>query len=619
MSFLLGRLVERVTALSVGGAKGEDQVMANKLGNWNASRGTKRRRVERGPFKSGNIQLSKRDTLMSKANRVGSGWIEARRLQSSQRGADSRESGRIESSQKDINSKESNRMETSQRDNNNRIPSRISVFNEGKADSHLSEKRIPSQDKPAGQKNPPLPVKPWPLAAVSILTAAAILIPGLIVQRQEHAQQYSTEQTGYGASSAPGAERQPMFAASSGTLVPLLGAAGGAPGSEAAYPGGANGINPSSGGGANDKGTASSKDANVNENFGGATTGSTPPTSGQTGVGGLSKAAAGSGAPAGGNVPPDVSPTAPPGGSVLSRTVKKQTALPLPGALDRMTVRVYLTAEKRVEKVPMELYVRGVIAGEMPVSFEPEALKAQAIAARTYLVKRLASGDRSGMPVKNADVTDTTAHQVYVPLDKLLDRWSGKDREVNLAKLNAAVQETRGQIITYEGKPIEALFFSTSNGYTENSEDYWGSSLPYLRSVASPWDKKISPEFKETTSMSLAAFYQKLGISGKTPPKSLRVLDTTDGKRIREMTAGSKVFTGRQMREKLGLASTQFTWKIEGKEIEITTYGYGHGVGMSQWGADGMAKSGSTAYQILSHYYTGTEVVRTASLPKETS
>ncbi|OXM15083.1 stage II sporulation protein D [Paenibacillus herberti] len=284
-----------------------------------------------------------------------------------------------------------------------------------------------------------------------------------------------------------------------------------------------------------------------------------------------------------------------------------------------MTVRVYLTAEKRVEKVPMELYVRGVIAGEMPVSFEPEALKAQAIAARTYLVKRLASGDRSGMPVKNADVTDTTAHQVYVPLDKLLDRWSGKDREANLAKLNAAVQETRGQIITYEGKPIEALFFSTSNGYTENSEDYWGANLPYLRSVASPWDKKISPEFKETTTMSLAAFYKKLGISGKTAPRSLRVLDTTDGRRIREMTAGSKVFTGRQMREKLGLASTQFTWKIAGKEIEITTYGYGHGVGMSQWGADGMAQSGSTAYQILSHYYTGTEVIRTASLPKELS
>ncbi|QJC54526.1 stage II sporulation protein D [Paenibacillus albicereus] len=281
-----------------------------------------------------------------------------------------------------------------------------------------------------------------------------------------------------------------------------------------------------------------------------------------------------------------------------------------------MLVRVYLTVEKRVEKVPMELYVRGVLAGEMPIGFEPEALKAQAIAARTYIVKRLAAGDRSGVPGEAADVTDTTAHQVYVPLSKLQKRWSGEERERNLTKLNAAVQQTRGQIVTYEGKPIEALFFSTSNGYTENSEDYWDASLPYLRSVASPWDKTISPEYKETTTMSLAAFWRKLGISSKTSARSLRVLDTTDGRRIRKLAAGGQVLTGREVREKLGLPSAQFTWKVEGGDIEITTYGYGHGVGMSQWGADGMAKAGRSAYEILSHYYTGAEVVRTDSLPR---
>ena len=277
---------------------------------------------------------------------------------------------------------------------------------------------------------------------------------------------------------------------------------------------------------------------------------------------------------------------------------------------------MYLTKEKRIEKVPLEIYIRGVLAGEMPINFEPEALKAQAIAARTYIVRRLASGDRSGLPVEGADVTDTTVHQVYVPLDRLLNRWNDTEREENLAKLNRAIEETRGEIVTYEGNPIEALFFSTSNGYTENSEDYWNASLPYLRSVSSPWDRKISPEYKDTTAMPLTVFYQKLGLSGKTTAASLRVLDTTEGRRIRELAAGSRTFSGREVREKLGLPSSQFTWKISGKQIEITTYGYGHGVGMSQWGADGMAKNGSTAYEILSHYYTGTQVVKATSLPK---
>ena len=187
-----------------------------------------------------------------------------------------------------------------------------------------------------------------------------------------------------------------------------------------------------------------------------------------------------------------------------------------PTELDLTAIRVYLAKEKRIEKVPLEIYIRGVLAGEMPITFEPEALKAQAIAARTYIVRRLASGDRSGLPVEGADVTDTTVHQVYVPLGRLVSRWNGAERETNLAKLNRAIEETRGEIVTYEGNPIEALFFSTSNGYTENSEDYWNASLPYLRSVSSPWDRKISPEYKDTTAMPLTVFYQKLGLSGKT-------------------------------------------------------------------------------------------------------
>ncbi|PLT48393.1 Stage II sporulation protein D (SpoIID) [Paenibacillus pasadenensis] len=444
--------------------------------------------------------------------------------------------------------------------------------------------RVPVKGSPdaAVRRTPPTP-SPWTLAALGALTAAAILLPGLIAHRQAEPERAAVDGPGGYGASAVFTERQPTFTTSAGKVVPLL---GGAPDVPAPGDGG---TSSAAGGQAASASAPGASDAD-----------GSPPS------GREQKPAEA------GHVEPEAEPSSPSSASANAAPAE----LPPLGELDRMLVRVYLTEEKRVEKVPMELYVRGVLAGEMPIGFEPEALKAQAIAARTYIVKRLAAKDRSGVPGGAADVTDTTAHQVYVPLAELQKRWSGEERERNLAKLNAAVQQTRGQIVTYEGKPIEALFFSTSNGYTENSEDYWDASLPYLRSVASPWDKTISPEYKETTTMSLAAFWRKLGVSSKAGARSLRVLDTTDGRRIRKLAAGGQVLTGREVREKLGLPSTQFTWKVEGGDIEITTYGYGHGVGMSQWGADGMAKAGRSAYQILSHYYTGTEVVRTASLPR---
>ncbi|RAP73969.1 stage II sporulation protein D [Paenibacillus montanisoli] len=284
-------------------------------------------------------------------------------------------------------------------------------------------------------------------------------------------------------------------------------------------------------------------------------------------------------------------------------------------AYDRMWVNVYLTEEKRIEKMPIELYVRGVLAGEMPIDFELEALKAQAIAARTYIYKRLLQQDRSGLgdEAKQADVNDTVMNQVYVSLSQLLSRWSGTDKEANLAKLNEAVEQTKGQIVTYDGEPIQASFFSTSNGYTENASDYWDMDLPYLRSVASPWDKTISPKYKETVTMSLKAFSAKLGVK-KSAVSQMRILDTTEGKRIKTVLIGRDKFSGREIREKLGLASSQFHWTILDDEIRITTFGYGHGVGMSQWGANGMAMKGQTADQILAHYYTGTKLEKAAGL-----
>lgn len=279
-------------------------------------------------------------------------------------------------------------------------------------------------------------------------------------------------------------------------------------------------------------------------------------------------------------------------------------------ALQADPIRVYITKENRVETVPLETYVQGVLAGEMPIDFEIEALKAQAIAARTYIVRRLKLGNDKETQAKQADVLDTTQHQVYVPLAKLEQRWEGEAKEQNLAKLKQAADETKGQIMTYEGEPIEAAFFSTSNGYTENSEDYWEQPLPYLRSVASPWDEGLSPRYEESVVVEKDEFYRKLGLSGKSASKklSIKVMERTAGNRIKTVSINGSRFSGREVRERLGLASSQFSWKIQKDKVTITTYGFGHGVGMSQWGANGMALEGRTAEQILQHYYTGAVV-----------
>lgn len=291
---------------------------------------------------------------------------------------------------------------------------------------------------------------------------------------------------------------------------------------------------------------------------------------------------------------------------------------PVSEAVSPLIVPVYLTKEKRVDHIDLENYVRGVVAAEMPADFELEALKAQAIAARTYIIRRWLAEDRSNVPDEEALVTDTVLHQAYLTDEELKRQWGSENFERNRERLNQAVEETRGQVITYQNKPIEATFFSTSNGYTENSEDYWTNPIPYLRSVASPWDKEIAPRYKETISIPYSEFRSKLGLSETLSASSVfansKVLEYTDGKRIKKLSIGGKTFSGKEVREKLGLNSSQFQWKLNGKEVEITTTGYGHGVGMSQWGANGMAKEGKTAVEILKHYYTGVEVQNASNI-----
>ncbi|MEQ4482058.1 stage II sporulation protein D [Cohnella silvisoli] len=285
-------------------------------------------------------------------------------------------------------------------------------------------------------------------------------------------------------------------------------------------------------------------------------------------------------------------------------------------------IRVYLTDFRVIEKVPLETYVRGVVAAEMPLDFEPAALEAQAMAARTYIIRRLWLEDRTGNPVDNVDVTDTQTHQVYRSLSEMKRLLS--ENEQGWRKVDKAVSKTAGEIIVYRDQPIEALFFSTSNGYTENSEEVFPAKLPYLRSVASPWDKEASPRARETVEMALTDFYAKLGL--KTIPvniklqeqANIRILEWTDGRRVKQMLAGGKKLTGEEVRHRLGLRSASFDLKISNNRVILTTYGSGHGVGMSQWGAEGMAKAGKTANQIVEYYYSGTRTEKVSKLVNST-
>ncbi|SEG62181.1 stage II sporulation protein D [Paenibacillus sp. UNC499MF] len=279
-------------------------------------------------------------------------------------------------------------------------------------------------------------------------------------------------------------------------------------------------------------------------------------------------------------------------------------------------VPVYLSKQKQIQTVSLEQYVKGVVAAEMPAEFSEEALKAQAIAARTYIVRRILAEDFSNVPVKEAWVTDTIQHQAYLTDDQLRKQWTGTAYESNSKKVDAAVKATADLILTYEGKPIQATFFSTSNGYTEDVRNVWGSEVPYLKSVGSPWDEKLSPKFKQTITLSYKDILQKMGLpaSSSLNSGSVKVMERTASKRVKTATIAGKTFTGKEIREKLGLNSTDFEAALSGADWTFTVKGYGHGVGMSQWGANGMAKEGKKAEEITAYYYPGAKLTSASTL-----
>ncbi|MBM6881286.1 stage II sporulation protein D [[Clostridium] spiroforme] len=259
---------------------------------------------------------------------------------------------------------------------------------------------------------------------------------------------------------------------------------------------------------------------------------------------------------------------------------------------DDESVFVNVTVAGQVQRVLLDDYLLGVVAGEMPASFELEAIKAQVVASRTFVYSRLLSVD------------NTTNTQVYLNEEEMKKSWQDHYEEYK-AKIQKAIEATRGEIMTYQGECISALFYSSSNGKSENVENYFaGSPKSYLVSVDSPWDEKYDSSFLREKSFSRAELNQCFG------DFVYRDIIRYPSGRVQSIVINGKNYTGRQVREKLQLASSDFTIEKEGDDFVFVTKGNGHGVGMSQYGAQGMAKEGYGYVDILKHYYQGIDITR---------
>ena len=265
-------------------------------------------------------------------------------------------------------------------------------------------------------------------------------------------------------------------------------------------------------------------------------------------------------------------------------------------------IRVKDVSKNVVISVPFEDYIKGVLAGEMPANFELEALKAQAVAARSYALVRISQNQS-----KEYDVVNTTDNQVYLTDEVLKEKW--KNEYVSkINKIKKAVNDTKGEYLSYDGKVVEALFFSTSTGKTENSEEVFSSKVPYLRSVVSKWDEE-SPVYMDTSIFTLSDFYQKLNLK-YNEKLDYKILETTSTGRIKKIIINGQEFNGRDFASKLKLRSNYFSITQNGNNITINTKGYGHGVGMSQYGAQAMALNGYKYNEILKYYYQGVEIFK---------
>lgn len=292
---------------------------------------------------------------------------------------------------------------------------------------------------------------------------------------------------------------------------------------------------------------------------------------------------------------------------ILQRDKKKEPERDLRPDSD-LSIQVYMCDIDKIVTMSLEDYILGVTAGEMPADFHPEALKAQALAARTYTMLRMREFGGSGCSKHpGAEIcTDPTHCQAYKNPASI-----GKD----LNKYKDAVYKTAGEVIVYDDKLIDAVFHSTSGGKTENSEEIWSNRVPYLRSVMSRYEEH-SPKYVNQQEISIDDFIKcikkldpQVKINRKRIKNEIGVLERSEGGRITKLKIGDRTFKGSDVRNVLSLNSSNFSYSVGEDTIVFTVAGNGHGIGMSQYGADGMAKNGSDYKDILMHYYQGVDII----------
>lgn len=254
------------------------------------------------------------------------------------------------------------------------------------------------------------------------------------------------------------------------------------------------------------------------------------------------------------------------------------------------------------ELMDEDTYITCVVLAEMPASFNLEALKAQAVVARTYALKRGTAGKKH---VNGAVCTDHTCCQAYCTPEDYLNK--GGTRE-SVDKIRDAVAQTHGQVLLFEGNLIDATYFSCSGGRTEDAVAVWGADIPYLQAVDSPGEEEAS-HYMQTVTFTAEQFQKMLGVSIAGRPESwIGPVTYTDGGGVDTIRIGDKSYQGTTVRQLLGIRSTAFVISAVGNTITVTTKGYGHRVGMSQYGANAMAETGKDCAEILAHYYQGTSL-----------
>ena len=279
-------------------------------------------------------------------------------------------------------------------------------------------------------------------------------------------------------------------------------------------------------------------------------------------------------------------------------------------------IKVYDTRTQEVVKLSLEDYVKGVVAAEMPGEFHIEALKAQAVASRTYALHKMNKFNEGHPDHPQAPLCTGVHCQAFLSIKELEEAHSKKWMNKYWAKIEEAVEDTAGEVIYYGKEIAEPLYHSTSGGMTEDVRDVFSNDSPYLKSVSSPYEEG-APKFKDISTFKVDEFLSKLkkkypgvNITKENLPEKVKLVERSESGRIKKVMIDGQVVSGSEIREIFNLNSTNFKiiYNPKTEMVDIETIGYGHGVGMSQWGANGMGKKGKKYKDILKHYYTGVEI-----------